>query len=184
MQQECQNNPLLSRRFSTTAANSARSRGDPQPQAPSEIESLQPAALSHRLSTPSENNNNNNNRLGSGPRWRQQQEPPPEKNARTSRRSGGDDVVVKGVTSPPRTSSRLHQRALHHQELMASEMAAVTPSPAALDSHSAAASAHHYVLHPAINNLSFGNLNSRCVQKILACVLYFFTVIYLSLVNV
>jgi hypothetical protein len=165
MQQECQNNPLLSRRFSTTAANSARSRGEPQPAAPSEMESLLPtAALSHRQATPADNNN----RVGSGPRWRQQ-EPPPEKNARTSRRSG-DDMLKGVVTSPPRTSSRLQQRAMHHHEqLVAAEMAAAAASPAALDSHSAAQ--HHYVLHPAINNLSFGNLNSRCVHKFLAFVL-------------
>lgn len=166
MQQECQNNPLLSRRFSTTAASSARSRGEPQQvAAPSELESLLPtAALSHRQPTPAENNN----RLGSGPRWRQHPEPPPEKNARTSRRIGDD---VKGVASPPRTSSRLHQRAMHHQELLAAEMATAAPSPAASDAHSAAG-AHHYVLHPAINNLSFGNLNSRCVRKMLTAALF------------
>ncbi|XP_065352812.1 cyclin-dependent kinase-like 2 [Cloeon dipterum] len=146
MQQECQNNPLLSRRFSNTA-NSARSRGEaPQPpQSASDLDSLLPTTLmSSRLSE--------NNRLGSGPR-RKLQEPAAEKRDNLRSRRGTREEDIMKVGSPPRTSSRL-------QRTLQQELAEIVPaSPAGHDNH--ASGSHLYVLHPSINNLSFGNINAR-----------------------
>ncbi|XP_059477482.1 cyclin-dependent kinase-like 2 [Neocloeon triangulifer] len=147
MQQECQNNPLLSRRFSNTA-NSARSvRGDgaPHPNPQSDLESLMlPAALSNRGQT---------DRDGSGPRWNKVQEAPERRENLRSRRGGKEEQEGKAGSPTTRTSSRL-QRSL--QQELADLM---PPSPAGHDVH--ASGSHLYVLHPSINNLSFGNINSR-----------------------